>query len=278
MKTKIIFLSVILLVDQLSAQKNNDNENKKNAIYLEFYQPIQTPSLREFYNDEWILTPSNKYTRHYFSNSVGIAYERVFKNNIIFRPRFGMTFRKLSEKNFTEKYNTGNQDITITEQYNYNQKHINLFLGFGKRLSIVKHLNLDLGIDLSSVLYLHGNTEYYSIIDYYLPYTWDHVGEQEDWWTNKVGKAYCFGVGPYIKPEYVFSNNISISLELQMYFMYSVSKDKSIITSRQRVHWDETSPIGYSLMDNSSTGKTEYDFGQWSWSRLSPLIRMGYKF
>lgn len=276
---KLILLFLIGFITDFSFAQEEGNFNKNNSIYVEFYQPIQTPSLREFYNDEWILTPANKFTRHYFSNSVGVCYERVFKNNIIFRPRFGMTFRKLTERNFTNKYNTGNQDITIEEKYDYNQKHINLFLGLAKRLPLIKHFNLDLGVDLTSVFYLNGNTTYYSGITYYWPNTNDIFGGDETWWTNKVGKAYCVGVGPYIKPEYVFSNNLSISAEVQMYFMYSGSHDKSTTTNRNRVWLDPSANGGLSyLLDNSSNGETKYDFGQWSWSRLSPLIRIGYKF
>lgn len=279
MRTKLYFFLALLLVDNMFAQKNNGNEGKKNTIYLEFYQPIQTPSLREFYNDEWLLTPSNKYKRHYFSNSFGICYERVFKNNIVLRPRLGMTFRSVKEENFTDKFYNGSEDVTFEEKYDYNQKHINLFLGLAKRLTIINKLNLDLGIDLSSVFYLNGNTTYYGAYTYYWTNTPDIKGRDERWWTNKVGKAYCFGVGPYLKPEYNFPNNISISIELQMYFMYSLSKDESLFTSRNKVWLVPEANGGEDyLYDVSGDSKTKYNFSQWSWSRLSPLIRIGYKF
>lgn len=279
MKTKIIFFLALLLADNITAQKNNGNENKKNTIYLEFYQPIQTPSLREFYNDDWMLTPSNQYKRHYFSNSFGISYERVLKNDIILRPRFGMTIRTLKEENHTDKFFNGAEDVTYIEKYDYKQKHINAFLGIAKKMQIVKHFNIDLGVDLAYIQYLNGNTNFYSAYTYYWTDTPDIKGGDEYWWTNKVGKAYCFGIGPIFKPEYVFTNNLSVSLEAQMYFMCSTSKDKSTITSRQRTWFDPAANGGLDyLRDVSGNSETKYDFMQWSWSRLSPLIRIGYKF
>lgn len=271
----LIFLTIFIVSDYFAQVP----ESKKNSIYLEYYQPIQTPSLREFYNDEWILTPSNKYTRHYFSNSIGISYERLLKDNIVIRPRFGMTFRKLKEENITDKFFNGAEDVTYKENYDYNQKHINLFVGIAKRLRIANHFNLDLGLDLASVLYLNGNTTYYGGYTYYWTGTSDIKGGDEYWWTNKVGTASCYGIGPYIKPEYSFSNNLTISVEIQMYFMYSMSKDVSTTTSQHRTWLDPNANGGIPyLLEESSEGKTEYDFSQWSWSRLSPLIRIGYKF
>lgn len=276
MKKITLLIIIVFLSDTLYCQVS---EYKKNSIYLEFYQPIQTPSLREFYNDEWMLIPSNKYLRHYFSNSVGLCYEKVLKNNIVIRPRFGMTFRNLKEENSTDKFFNSSEDVIYNEKYDYNQKHINLFLGLAKRLQIVNHFNLDLGLDISSVFYLNGNTEYYGGYTYYWTGTSEVKGADEYWWTNKVGKASCYGIGPYIKPEYYFSNNLSISVEIQMFFMYSVSKDESTTTSQHRTWWDPNANGGIPyLLEESSEGKTEYDFGQWSWSRLSPLIRIGYKF
>lgn len=279
MKTLLTFLLTLLLFLPSIAQDDKNKENKSNAIYLEFYQPIQTSSLREFYNDDWLLTPSNIYSRHYFSNAIGICYERVLKNNIIICPRVGITIRTVQETNFTDKFNNGSEDVTVEEKFSYKQNHINMFFGIAKRLSIVNKFSIDLGAEIASVIYLNGNSSYYSIFNYYAPNTSDLIVGDERWWTNKVGKAYCFGIGPYIKPEYSFSGNISVSLELQMYFMYSMSKDKSTITDRHKTWLDPSvnGNIPY-LVDYSSSSATQYDFRQWAWSRLSPLIRLGYKF
>jgi hypothetical protein len=286
MRNRSLLIFIIFTAVNVFAQKRENSEIKKNTLYFEFYQPIQTPSMREFYNDEWLLTPSNKYSRHYFSNSIGLCFEREFKNNIILRPRLGITIRKVKETNATDldTNNSGSIGFPPTsrlyeEKYTYNQNHINIFLGVAKRFTLINRLKLDIGVDLTTIIYLSGKTDYYSVRTTYLKNTENIVGEEEYWWTNKVGKAYCIGIGPYIKPTYYFSKNIAVSLEVQMFFTNTFSKDKSTFDDRYKYWVDESinNGLAYSS-ETKSKSETKYDFSQWSWSRLSPLIRIGYNF
>jgi hypothetical protein len=262
-----IFTFLIISVELLGQTE------KVNSIYLEYYQPIQTPAMREFYNDEWILTPGIEYKRHYFSNAFGLCYEIAMKNNIILRPRIGMTIRSLDETNLTKIWN-GQDTAQFDEVYKYRQNQINCFVGVGKRLPIFKNFNIDCGLDIAFIYYGHGNTNYYS--------KWSTIDTngilqldtEETWWTNKVGTAYAIGVGPYIKPEYQLAKNFIISLEVQFYYLWSFSKDKSVIETRHRFNYNQ---VGY-YEETNSKAYTNYDFSQWSWSRLSPLIRIGYRF
>lgn len=286
MKKLTLLLSIMLLTLTAFAQKKEIVEPKKNTLYFEFYQPIQTPSMREFYNDEWLLTPSNKYKRHYFSNSFGICFEHEFKNNIIVRPRLGLTIRKVKESNIAnlDTNNSGSIGFPPTarlfeEKYNYNQNHINIFLGIAKRVNLFNRLKLDIGADFATILYLNGKTDYYSVWTTYAKNTENVLGEEEYWWANKVGKAYCIGVGPYIKPTYYFRNNIAISFEIQMYFTNTFSKDKSTFDDHYKQWLDESMNGGIPYSREYKTkNETEYNYSQWSWTRFSPLVRIGYSF
>ncbi|MFT5820879.1 MAG: hypothetical protein ACI8ZM_002127 [Crocinitomix sp.] len=257
---------------------NYKHKKKKNSLFVEFYSPIQTPSLSLFYNDNWVLQQWHESTvkRRYFSNAVGIGYERVFNNNLIIRPRIGLTFRNIFESTYLNTYDNGYKNVAYAE-YTYTQRHINIFLGLAKRIKLHERVNLDLGFELSQVTYLDAENNYYSKTDHFQRYVSTAHQTSEVIGSIELGKAFIFGIGPYIKPEYHFNDKLLISMEMQIYFSMSYSKaahrvdGKSVQTVYPAV---EGSPFEYPIPDQDF----EIDLLQWNWTKISPLIRLGYKF
>ncbi|NNT73171.1 hypothetical protein HKT18_13175 [Flavobacterium sp. IMCC34852] len=271
-------LLLILIACNISAQETTKPETKKkNTISIEFYQPIQN-SLREFYNDDWLLstypTERNNYSRNSFSNAFGISYERT-KNDVVFRARLGITIREIKEHQDFEYINTNeNTKININQNYHYSQNHINVFVGIAKRIHLANNFDFDFGIDLASVYYLEGSGDYdydshiTNLID---NSTFSHqIITVED----RIGKIYGFGLGPVFKPQYAITKNLVVAAELQVYFMKTFTNDKST-----RV---ETSDYYVPSQDYSEHtklyGDINYDVNQWNWTKVSPLIRIGYQF
>jgi hypothetical protein len=126
--TKTIFCFLLLISLGVNSQELKKPETKKkNTISIEFYQPIQN-SIREFYNDDWVLntypTEKNNYSRSSFSNAFGISYERI-KDNTVFRVRLGITIRDIKEHQDFETLNTtDNYSTDLNQSFKYNQNHI----------------------------------------------------------------------------------------------------------------------------------------------------------
>lgn len=256
------------------SQKNSEKPStKKNTISIEFYQPIQN-SLREFYNDEWILNPSNDYSRNAFSNAFGISYERI-KNDVVFRARLGITIRDVKEHTY---YSDMNLDFgiksTINQDYTYSQNHINAFVGIAKRIHIANRFDIDFGIDLAAIKYLEGNGHLnYKLIQKNISdnsFSYSQMITVDD----KIGTIQSVGLGPIFKPQYKIFENMVVSMELQIFFMNTFSNDKS---TRKEIS-DIAFPEGNFYENTELNNEINYDVNQWSWTKVSPLIRIGYEF
>jgi|SRR6218665_2949149 len=272
----VLVLSVLVMNIAFSQDKIERPKTKKNAISLEFYQPVQN-TIGEFYNDQWILstypTEKNNYSRKSFSNAFGISYERV-QNDLVYRVRLGITIRDAKEHQDFESINTvQNFKAQITQDYSYKQNHINAFIGIAKRINVAKNFNLDLGVDLASVYYSKGKGTYY--YDNYQENTVDNslLYRQTAISNDKIGNMYAFGLGPVLKPQYTISQNWFVAAEFQVYFMTTFTNDT---TRRHSVNY--TTNSNNASVRTEVDGEVKYDVNQWNWTKISPLIRIGYEF
>lgn len=271
---KIYILLFLLFCNLINSQNQNINQNiKKNSIAIEFYKPIEN-SLPEFYNYNYGFGNSingiNNYSKNKLSNSFGISYERLCDNNIIFRPRIGLSIIKDNESQLSEELTEN--PTKYSKEYIYKQNNLNIFIGIAKRIDLTKKITIDLGLDLASIYYSKGSGNYKSIQTQKDLNTGD-IYKQEINVISEMGKVYSFGIGPYIKPEITLWTDFTLSFEMQVYFLKTISNDQS----RQLEISDQyTNDINFEHSELETLVNNNFKF--WEWTKISPLIRIGYKF
>jgi hypothetical protein len=271
---KIKMLLLFLFCNLINGQsKNIEQKIKRNSISIEFYKPIEN-SLPEFYDFNYgfgySLDGVNNYSKSKFSNAFGISYERICKNNIIFRPRIGLSIIENNENQVSEEL-VGNPAKYYSE-YTYKQNHLNIFIGIAKRIDLTKKITLDLGLDLASIYYSKGKGNYNSTKSITDLIT-GSIEKQDINRISEMGEVYSFGIGPYIKPEVVLFENFTLSLEIQMYFLKTMSNSKSykIEISDQFIN-----EMNFEHIELEAIVYNDYNFCEWT--KISPLLRLGYKF
>lgn len=273
---KTIFL-LLLLTYTVKSQNLEENIKYKNTISIEFYQPFQN-NIREFYNDDWILgyEPSEKsnYSRNAFSNAFGISYERILKKNIILRTRFGFSIREIKEHNSYQEMNPEEDFLTIlTKEYNYNQIHINSLIGVAKRINVVNNFDLDFGVEFAFIHYKRADGKYNYNIEQKTISDNSFLYNQIITVNDKIGSIQSLGFGPILKPQYYFSDRFVVSAEFQAYFMNTFTKDHTFrLETSQTIFEDGSSE------NNEINQEINYNINQWNWTKISPLIRIGYLF
>jgi hypothetical protein len=270
----LLFVSIIVSNNIRGQVLNNEGVFKNNSISIEFYKPIQTP-MREFFNEDWILgylsNRTTNFSRRQSSFAVGLCYERITKKNVVIRPRIGVSFRKIHEKS-TSKILDNNFEETLTEDFVYDQKHLNIFLGIAKRIAIGKRVTVDLGLDLATIGYSEGKSSYNYLLNQYYNSTGDNNSLVISV-NSKIGKAYSYGIGPYLKPTIVIYKNITASVELQMFYLRTVINDNSTKSEIADRYTNGSHVEHIELYDD-----IYYDIRQWNWSQISTLVRVGYQF
>lgn len=272
--SKLNLIVVILICNFISAQnKSNEQNFKRNSISIEFYKPIEN-SLSEFYNFNYGFGNSingiNNYSKNKLSNSFGISYERICINNIIFRPRIGLSRTKTNENQFSEEL--VDNPKKYTKEYIYKQNNLNIFVGIAKRIDLTKKIKLDLGLDLASIYYSKGSGNYKSIQTQKDINNGDTY-KQEINIISEMGKVYSFGIGPYIKPEVSIFTDFTLSFEMQVYFLRTISSDQSF---QLEISDQYTNDINFDHNELKTLINNNFKF--WEWTKISPLLRLGYKF
>jgi hypothetical protein len=252
------------------SQNNYSLNSKKNAISIEFYKPFEKSfnELNYDYGFGASVIGINNYSKKGNSNSLGICYERVTSKNIVFRPRIGLSFIKINEEQYSEDTN----QTKYFSKYDFEQKNINIFIGIAKRIELTKKISLDLGLDLASIYYLRGKGNYSRTQTQVNPETSENYRE-EFIVNSETGNALSFGIGPYIKPEINIFDDFTLSLEMQVYFVRTISDDESyLIETVDRYLNDEN--FEYSEQKRIVNNNAKF----WEWTKVSPLLRLGYRF
>ncbi len=255
------------------AQTENPERQRKNTIFLEAYKPVFTNSVKYYDKTRIVFFGGDSETRDYNTYSVGMGFEREFKNDIVIRSRFGLTVIDLI--NYAKlELNIDPDETLINESgFVYEQNYINLFLGLSKRVHLNHEFNIDFGLDLAVISYLDGTDEHYSSSSYRGS---DYRSKSQTWSNTNYGKAMSFGIGPIIKPEYRSKMGLNISFEIQYYFMKTISNDKRIQNYRGESIFSQ---MGMEEVSSSeSMEEIDINYSEWSWSEFSPLIRLGYSF
>ena len=280
MKTKIftlILLSILSASTVFCQNASKKPKTKKNAISIELYQPIDI-LVKPFYDFESLFgndyTIKNYNSRNSFSSAIGISYERI-QNDVVFRPRLGISIINSKNHNDNIAYNNAEDFKSIINQNDhYTQNHINLFIGIAKRIHLNDRFSIDCGLDLASVYYLKGRGDYDFDIRQVKISDNSLISTQVINVNDRIGPMTSFGIGPIIKPQYTIFKDFVVSMELQVYFMRTLSNGTA---SREEI--SDTNVFAENYNEHVQLyGEINYHINQWNWTKVSPLISIGYQF
>lgn len=267
-----ILLSIITILSNLKGQ---------NSLSLEFYQPIQSSGMKEYFNEDWVLTPHNNYNRKYFSGSLGISYSHERKNNVIFRGRFGVTIRSLKETDIYRDTDWPDSNDIITN-YKYLQNQYNFFLGVGKKIELGKNFYFTIGVEGTYIYYGKGKGTIDQVWDIYD--TRFNILKHKITTKNQIntGTAYSIGLGPILKPEYNFHKRLALSIEFQVFFVYNkitTATENKTTQNEWYIDLDTDGSIyGTHEQRKDYYSKSNYNITQFNWTKFSPLLRISYIF
>lgn len=276
----LLFWAICCSIQLTQAQTISESELdpvKKNTLWLELYSPFNIRGVTADFGEAWLFNAfgtTQKRTKS--SVAIGLAYERAIKKDIVLRTRFGMSMIDLYEERFEEtEYGIveGEQTYKFMSRTESQQIHYNLFLGVAKKVKVSDQFNIDIGLELATILIQNG-----AVASITRTENNSDFGKQRA--TDEFDATYAtstsFGIGPVFKPEYVFPMGLTIGLEFQLFFMNTIANDKTTRETKTESIYSD------GLLENVYTveTKTEVDFelNQWSWSQASPMLKIGYRF
>jgi hypothetical protein len=279
MKNVTLFTAMTLLQVFLAAAQEEPQQEKikKNAVAFEFYEPIDVP-FRDFEPiDNFGISPYSPNADFYSRNSsraYGLSYERLLKNDIVLKFRIGVSKIAIENRETSGIYVDAAEMLADEKSnYTYDTEHFNLIVGAGKRINLTKTITVDFGLNLAAIFYGPANSHYYSSSlntdpetqDYYLGFYDVEIEEQ---------KSFALGFGPYIKPELTLWKSFFIAAELQVYYLRGISGGE---ITRHDV--SEYKLMGSTDVVHTETTRTiNRDYKLWDWSKISPVMKIGYKF
>jgi hypothetical protein len=263
---------ICLLLSTILTSINCLSQNHhKNEVMIDCFSPIMTASMKGYFNDEWILTPSDNYSRKYTSIGFGINYSRKIKEMKI-GYRFGFVIRTVEETN-NYTYFSPNQYF-VDEKFTYKQNHFFNSVFIQKEENI-KKLSIQLAVELPFIFYGAGKNNYYN-----RTYSELSSGEIYSDYTvinnQKIGSGFATGLGINIGLAYNINNSMKFGVELDEYLLYtSFTKPTNIDYSENLVDYSNSPPIEYPFTSNNDI---KNNYKQIGFSRLSPRLIYTIKF
>ncbi|RZJ70418.1 hypothetical protein [Flavobacterium sp.] len=267
------FLMIALII---SISMHSQDEKFKNSMSLEYYRPIDSNLDGFNYVHNGIINGDNNvsnFTTRKSEIGVGLGYERVFQQDIILRVRAGQGISSLSKTNKASSAEESQMYPIQTSTYHLDQKQMNLFVGVGKRTKVFSSLTVDLGIEIASANYIKSSSKLIdkSVLE-------DSQGQivylHEVVNVTNFGDSFLFGVGPFTKIELRVFRRIYASAEFQIYYSKVFSHENSYNVQKTIDKYIDSPEITEETISRTISN----DIQQWNWSKLSPLIRISYKF
>jgi hypothetical protein len=238
---------------------------------IDCFSPIMTASMNGYFNDEWILNPSDNYSRKYTSIGFGINYLRKIKEMKI-GYRFGFVIRAVEETN-NYTYLSGNQYF-VDEKFTYKQNHYfnSVFIQFEEN---IKKLSIQLAVELPYIFYGVGRNNYYNRT--YSELTSGEIYSDYTLLNNqKIGSGFATGLGINLGLAYNINNSMKLGIELDEYLLYtSFTKPTNIDYSENLIDYSFSPPIEYPYTGNINI---KNNYKQIGFSRLSPRLIYTIKF
>lgn len=237
--------------------------SQQNEISVGVFSPIMTNSMKQYFTDEWILTPSSNYSRKYTSLGYAVGYQRKMKEFSL-GITFGLVTRSVNEKNEYDYFSGAH--YFVNETFEYKQMHYLSAISITKSEEF-KKLTIGLKLEIPFVLYGKGRNNYYNRTN--SEYPTDYILTQ----TQKISSGFATGLGLGIGIYYKLIDNLKFGLDISEYLLYtSFTKPSSIHSTSQDI-LGNTGAIDY---DIQSEVKNKYS--QIGFSRIVPQFRICYEF
>lgn len=255
--------TITILMTTFCCLMGFSQSDKKNEIGMDCFSPIMTPSMRQYFNDDWILTPSTNYTRKYYSIGFSASYSRLIKG-IKLGYKFGVVKRKVEESNKYDYNSVSN--YFVDETFSYTQTHyVNSI--FVTREETIKKLTLRLTFEIPFIYYGTGKNDYYNRTNSDYPTDFVITEKQE------IASGYSTGLGASLGLGYELFKNTNLGIDLSGYILYSKFSKPS---SGHRTETDILGNTGATNLD--ATYEVKNNYSQWGYSRLVPRIFIAVKF
>jgi len=251
--------------------------SQNNEISIESYQSFRFGNTNEYeISDTDYADLVNGVYNAGFSYSFGLNYVRKFKNDWFLRARPGISLNSRNEDINTVYYNQFANDMYESNiELRSKNTSVNLFVGAGKEIKLTDRFSLDVGLDIGFLADISNSysykveSEYQFVQDYYYEIrTFQH--------SREFAKNRRIGVMPIISPKFCISDHFSVSMELQYLAMFSFSKGNETYTIKDDSQ--EFSPNVYSGNSITTKGTIDANSSLFSASKISPLVRITYRF
>lgn len=251
-KILLWFLSFFICI-QLNAQFH--------SVSLDFFPPIVTPGMLQFYKTDNVLKQTNSYSRDYIALGSSASIKFLHKSLLI-GYRFGLVQRTIHESNIAtiineaeEEQNVENMEIYVS--YSYNQKHIVQSISCGKQQTFEK-LTIGIQTEIPLILYGKGHAK---------------LSESNNYSANTstqiqtISSGFATGIGAGVQISYMVSTHFSIGLNISEYLLYTNFTNPSTI-----VYSDSYYNIDNQIIIDD-TKLTQLQF-----SNISPSLSISYLF
>lgn len=279
MKSTLTFFIVIMCSIMTYGQSNS----KKHYVGLNFLQPVMVSSMKQFHNDDWILTQGTNYHRDYLSVGLGLEYNYILPDNYFISFRPSVSIRRVDEANKEDFYCNicGELDsIHTTEKFNYKQEHFNAFLGFGY-IAIFKKLEIKTSIDLAYIYYSKGRNIYETSQLQIMNNPPDIINVDNNSKSDMlISNGISFGLGATISVQYNILKNLKIGFSISDYLLWTRFKNNTVTTYTEKTFYERTF-YGEPQDINTNTSVeyvTKENFKQTSFSRVVPQLTIGWTF
>jgi hypothetical protein len=281
---KTMQLLLLILISNFAFAKQDKGEKiRHHYLGINIFQPIMVTSMRQFHNDDWILTQGTNYYRKYSSLAFGLDYNYILKSNYFFSLRPSFSYRRLEEGNKEDFYCSTCYELDSVhtkEKFNYSQNHYNIFLGFGYNEKF-KKMEIKTSIEFGLIYYSKGInlTEMSHLSITNVPADTITMSQNIEY-DMLISDGISIGIGGNISIQYNISKKARIGLSVANYLLYTRFKNKTVTnytedTFIERTFW------GYpedEKLNVSTKTEIKENFRQISFSRIVPQLTLGLNF
>lgn len=252
------------------------DEMKKWAIGLEYFNPIYLTGTYKFSNDDLMLNisggPTADHERIYYKYAFGLTAKYYLNEYLSLKLWGGLSERLFNESYYDEFINTaGNPEIekySVSLEYRQTSWNTMVAVNFSERF---KRIEINMGIELSYLRTGAGKQLYHN---WRMKYENLSLPDSNDTYSEIIfSPGNSFGLGFYIGTDYHFAKRFSVGIEFHELAIYSLFN--STTTTESRLY---SRNLGTPTTSSSSTTKDKENFKQFSYSTILPVFSVNYKF
>lgn len=277
----LLFITIALSgIGSAMAQEVGSTEKVSHQIGISFSQPIsiEEPQGAGTLPPEYIVVFNGsdlKGSRF----GIGIDYQLNFKNKkdfCFFKSGWSQDNRKdKAFQHFDKIYSLENYDATL--DLDLKKTQLNFSLGYGRNFSLSNRFSIDLGISVVGLFDVKNEVKY-DFTEHYNYEGNDQYNYETDYhYFQDYVKWRHIGLSPLIRPVFNITEKLSVSAEAQLMGLFSFTNKKG--QYEQSMHYREyDSTMEYYNYEDETKFETTFKGTFFSFSKISPLLRVAYKF